>query len=110
MFGRSHLSLISPRLHRLNLNTQISDLSLKLPILLPLPRKESHRNCSLFSQPHGGQKVGVAPLVVRPLKVIQLDPAHINQCLDHIVSLAQADAQLRREFTLSQLGVFLKQL
>ena len=75
-----------------------------------LSHQEPSRDGGLFRDAHGREKVGVAPLVIRLLKVIQLDPAHINQGLNQIVGLTQAHAQRLSQLALSKVGLLLKDL
>jgi hypothetical protein len=53
------------------------------------------------------QQVGIGGFVVGVFKVIDLDPAAIDQRFEAVVGLAEADAQLLCEFALRDLGVAL---
>ena len=88
-------------------SAEICDL--KGDVLAFLAREKRLRQLQAVADACRCQHVEVAELAVAALEVLRLDPALGEQRLQHVMRLAEADAELARELPLRVLGVLLEQ-
>ena len=79
-------------------------------VVLPqFSSQETMGNVYLFSYARGRKLVQICALVSAAAKVVNLDPTLVDQCLEAIIGLAQANPDSLRKLSLGKFGIALKQ-
>ena len=87
---------------------KLIDFFLQHLVLLQLASQVSNRDLRLTLDTFGGEQIDVGRLILAILKVVGFNPAFLDQGFQALVDLAEAYAEFLRQFTLGNLGVFLK--
>ena len=93
----------------LRLDADLFDLASERLVFPHLALQELNRDSRLFLDTTGRQQVHVRRLVAAVLEVRRLDPPLVDQALQAVVDLAEAETKLLRNLTLTQLRVRLEE-
>jgi len=94
---------------RIEFPRQFLDLRFQCIVFGLLPAQKTRRQAGFSGYSGGREEVSILKLVWRHSEVLDLDLALLDQCLNAIVELAQADPHFSRELSLRDLWVLLDQ-